>query len=68
MEKKQKSIKEALAFKFNDDSISKMVEEKEKFRKNPINYAMRKTRLQKNLEMAQTNGDAEKAEELKTVR
>ena len=67
MEKKQKSIKEALAFKFNDDSISKMVEEKEKFRKNPINYAMRKTRLQKNLEMAQTSGDAEKTEELKTV-
>ena len=44
-----------------------MVEEKEKFRKNPINYAMRKTRLQKVLEVAQTNGEVEKAEGLKTV-
>ena len=68
VEKKQKAIKEAQAFKFNDDSISKMVEEKEKFRKNPINYAMRKTRLQKMLEMAQTNGESDKADELKSVR
>lgn len=66
VEKKERSIKEAYAFKFNDDSISKMVEEKEKFRKNPINYAMRKTRLQKVLEVAQTNGEVEKAEGLKT--
>merc|ERR1719193_1122379 len=66
VEKKQKAIKEAQAFKFNDDSISKMVEEKEKFRKNPINYAMRKTRLQKMLEMAQTNGESDKADELKS--
>ena len=44
------------------------MEEKEKFRKNPINYAMRKTRLQKLLEIAQTNGEAERAEEVKTVR
>lgn len=66
VEKKQRAIKEALAFKFNDDSISKMVEEKEKFRKNPINYAMRKTRLQKMLEMAQTNSDDAEIEKLKT--
>jgi len=65
IEKKQKAIKEALAFKFNEAAISKMVEEKEKFRKNPINYAMRKTRLHKAKEIAEQSGEAEKAEDLK---
>uniref|UniRef100_A0A9L0TPC4 RNA polymerase-associated protein RTF1 homolog n=1 Tax=Equus caballus TaxID=9796 RepID=A0A9L0TPC4_HORSE len=45
--KKELSIKEALNYKFNDQDIEEIVKEKERFRKAPPNYAMKKTQLLK---------------------
>ncbi|TMS21450.1 RNA polymerase-associated protein RTF1-like protein [Larimichthys crocea] len=45
--KKEQSIKEALNYKFNDKDIEDIVKEKDRFRKAPPNYAMKKTQLLK---------------------
>uniref|UniRef100_A0A8C6L3J9 RTF1 homolog, Paf1/RNA polymerase II complex component n=1 Tax=Nothobranchius furzeri TaxID=105023 RepID=A0A8C6L3J9_NOTFU len=58
--KKEQSIKEALNYKFNDKDIEDIVKEKDRFRKAPPNYAMKKTQLLKDKAMAEENGDGEK--------
>ncbi|XP_014666217.1 PREDICTED: RNA polymerase-associated protein RTF1 homolog [Priapulus caudatus] len=44
---KEKDIQTAFNFKFTDKDIEQIVKEKDRFRKNPCNYAMRKANLQK---------------------
>ncbi|XP_024131043.1 RNA polymerase-associated protein RTF1 homolog [Oryzias melastigma] len=58
--KKEQSIKEAVNYKFNDKDIEDIVKEKDRFRKAPPNYAMKKTQLLKDKAMAEENGDGEK--------
>uniref|UniRef100_A0A8B9HA25 RNA polymerase-associated protein RTF1 homolog n=1 Tax=Astyanax mexicanus TaxID=7994 RepID=A0A8B9HA25_ASTMX len=58
--KKEQSIKEALNYKFNDKDIEDIVKEKDRFRKAPPNYAMKKTQLLKEKAMAEDNGDGDK--------
>ncbi|XP_054469467.1 RNA polymerase-associated protein RTF1 homolog [Anoplopoma fimbria] len=58
--KKEQSIKEALNYKFNDKDIEDIVKEKDRFRKAPPNYAMKKTQLLKDKAMAEESGDADK--------
>lgn len=58
--KKEQSIKEALNYKFNDKDIEDIVKEKDRFRKAPPNYAMKKTQLLKDKAMAEEVGDGDK--------
>uniref|UniRef100_A0A8C5GX21 RNA polymerase-associated protein RTF1 homolog n=1 Tax=Gouania willdenowi TaxID=441366 RepID=A0A8C5GX21_GOUWI len=58
--KKELSIKEAVNYKFNDKDIEDIVKEKDRFRKAPSNYAMKKTQLLKDKAMAEESGDGEK--------
>uniref|UniRef100_A0A9J7ZBQ2 RNA polymerase-associated protein RTF1 homolog n=1 Tax=Cyprinus carpio carpio TaxID=630221 RepID=A0A9J7ZBQ2_CYPCA len=62
--KKEQSIKEAVNYKFNDKDIEDIVKEKDRFRKAPPNYAMKKTQLLKEKAMAEESGDGEKAKVL----
>lgn len=62
--KKEQSIKEALNYKFNDKDIEDIVKEKDRFRKAPPNYAMKKTQLLKDKAMAEENGDGEKVKNI----
>lgn len=59
--KKEQTIKEALNYKFNDKDIEDIVKEKDRFRKAPPNYAMKKTQLLKDKAMAEESGDGDKA-------
>lgn len=58
--KKEQSIKEALNYKFNDKDIEDIVKEKDRFRKAPPNYAMKKTQLMKDKAMAEESGDGDR--------
>uniref|UniRef100_A0A8D0CE51 RNA polymerase-associated protein RTF1 homolog n=1 Tax=Salvator merianae TaxID=96440 RepID=A0A8D0CE51_SALMN len=62
--KKEMSIKEALNYKFNDQDIEEIVKEKERFRKAPPNYAMKKTQLLKEKAMAEDMGDQDRAKQI----
>ncbi|XP_041430300.1 RNA polymerase-associated protein RTF1 homolog isoform X1 [Xenopus laevis] len=62
--KKDVSIKEAMNYKFNDQDIEDIVKEKERFRKAPSNYAMKKTQLLKDKAMAEEAGDQDKAKQI----
>lgn len=64
IEQKLKDIKEALAFEYKDEDIEKILEEKNRFRAFPTNYAMRKTELMKRREEAQSRGDEDTVREL----
>merc|ERR1712083_1068497 len=56
----------ALNFSFTSDDVDKMVAQKEKFQRNPVNYAMRKARLIKDKEVAIGQGDDERAKQMET--
>ncbi|XP_070613326.1 RNA polymerase-associated protein RTF1 homolog [Erythrolamprus reginae] len=62
--KKEVSIKEALNYKFNDQDIEEIVKEKERFRKAPPNYAMKKTQLLKEKAMAEDLGEQDRAKQI----
>lgn len=57
IDKKAKSIQEALNYKFKENDIEEIVAEKQKFKKNPHNYAIKKTFLLKQKEVADLEGD-----------
>merc|ERR1712156_251860 len=61
---KSKEIKQAMNYSFTSDDVDKMVAQKEKFQRNPVNYAMRKARLIKDKEVALGQGDDERAKEV----
>ncbi|MEE6491958.1 hypothetical protein FKM82_016439 [Ascaphus truei] len=62
--KKEVTIKEAMNYKFNDQDIEEIVKEKERFRKAPPNYAMKKTQLLKEKAMAEEAGDQDKVKQI----
>ncbi|XP_068624374.1 RNA polymerase-associated protein Rtf1-like [Battus philenor] len=57
-------VKEALMYEFKEEDIEKIVAEKERFRSHPTNYAMKKTQLMKERDVAQLRGDDELVMEL----
>lgn len=64
IERKQKDIKEALNYEFKDEDVDKIIEEKNRFRNRPTNYAMRKTCLMKERDAAMLRGDYDVAQDL----
>lgn len=58
IKKKTISMQKQKAQKMQDSDIDHIVKQKQKFRKNPFNYAMKKTVLLKEKEMAETMGDS----------
>ncbi|KAL4656207.1 hypothetical protein GN956_G5643 [Arapaima gigas] len=62
--KKEQAIKEAVNYKFNDKDIEDIVKEKDRFRKAPPNYAMKKTQLLKEKAMAEESGDGERVKQI----
>ncbi|XP_073422858.1 RNA polymerase-associated protein RTF1 homolog [Dendrobates tinctorius] len=62
--KKEVTIKEAMNYKFNDQDIEDIVKEKERFRKAPPNYAMKKTQLLKDKAMAEEAGEQDRAKRI----
>lgn len=48
-------------YEFNEEDVTKIIQEKDKFRPHPTNYAMKKTQLMKERDEAQHRGDSELA-------
>ncbi|PZC82929.1 RNA polymerase-associated protein Rtf1 isoform X1 [Helicoverpa armigera] len=61
---KIQEVKEALMYEFKEEDIEKIVAEKDRFRSHPTNYAMKKTQLMKERDVAQLRGDDETVMEL----
>lgn len=57
--RKLKDLQSAHAYKFKDSDVDKIVAEKSRFKKNPHNYALKKTELLKKREEAEINGHLE---------
>lgn len=64
--RKLKDLQDAHQYKFKDDDVDTIVAEKQRFKKNPHNYAVKKTQLMKSREMAELEGDHEKSQQLQT--
>ncbi|XP_046491657.1 RNA polymerase-associated protein Rtf1 [Neodiprion pinetum] len=64
IEHKLKDIKEALVYEFKEEDIEKIVREKERFKQNPSNYAMKKAQLMRERDAANCRGDDETASRL----
>ncbi|GFG29822.1 hypothetical protein Cfor_00245 [Coptotermes formosanus] len=57
LDQKLKDIKEAMIYEFKEEDIEQIVREKQRFKQTPYNYAMTKTQLLKERDMAQSRGD-----------
>lgn len=64
IEKKANDIKEAIVYEFKDEDVHKIIEEKNRFRKYPTNFAMKKTVLMKEREAAVIRGEDERAADI----
>lgn len=64
IEQKLSDIKVALNYEFKDEDVDKIIEEKNRFRNRPTNYAMKKTCLMKERDAALLRGDYELSQEL----
>lgn len=64
IERKQAEMKEALVYEFKDEDVQKIIEEKNRFRKHPTNYAMKKTCLMKERHAAILRGEDDLARDL----
>uniref|UniRef100_A0A2R5LKV4 Putative rna polymerase-associated protein rtf1 n=1 Tax=Ornithodoros turicata TaxID=34597 RepID=A0A2R5LKV4_9ACAR len=62
--RKVKDIEGALNYEYKEADVERIVTEKQRFKRNPHNYAMRKTQLMKQKEMADLAGDDEEAQRL----
>ncbi|KAL1517518.1 hypothetical protein ABEB36_001274 [Hypothenemus hampei] len=60
---KQADIKEAVSYEFNEQDVERIIKEKERFKPNPHNYAMRKAGLMKERDAAVARGDDDYARE-----
>lgn len=64
IERKCKDIHKAVVYEFKEDDVEKIIREKERFKTNPYNYAMKKTQYMKEKEEAQQKGDEGLVQEL----
>ncbi|XP_078480967.1 RNA polymerase-associated protein RTF1 homolog isoform X1 [Ciona intestinalis] len=62
--KKQSAMQKAIQYNIKDKDIDHIIKEKTKFRKNPFNYAMKKTTLLKQKEMAEVQGDGDETKRI----
>ncbi|CAK9293506.1 unnamed protein product [Gordionus sp. m RMFG-2023] len=62
---KERDIKAALNYSFKEEDVDKIINEKLRFKKNPYNFAMKKSILLKTKEEAESLGDDEKVFEIK---
>lgn len=62
--RKVKDIQDALNYQYKESDVETIVSEKQRFQRNPHNYAVRKTQLMKQKEMAEQKGDHEEAQRL----
>ena len=63
---KSSEIKKAVNYNYTSEDVEKIVQMKERFKKNPVNYAMAKARMMKEKEIALANGEEERAHELES--
>lgn len=63
-ESKKRHIQNALNYTFSENEIELIVQEKNKFNKRPVNFAVKKTQLLKEKEMAELNNDMEKVDRI----
>ncbi|KAI5742941.1 hypothetical protein M8J77_012895 [Diaphorina citri] len=61
VEKKSKEIQNGMMYQWKEEDVEQIVREKERFKPTPYNYAMKKTQLMKERDMAQSKGDDEEA-------
>lgn len=64
IERKRKEIKDAIAYEFTDASVQYVLDEKNRLRQNPINYARSKLDLIKKRDAAILSGDDEVVRDL----
>lgn len=64
IEQKKKDVATALNYEFKDEDIDKIIEEKNRFRAHPTNYAMKKTQLMKDRDAAMNQGNEELANDI----
>ncbi|KAG5679601.1 hypothetical protein PVAND_009161 [Polypedilum vanderplanki] len=64
IEQKKKDIQAAINYEFKDEDIDRIIEEKNRFRAHPTNYAMKKTQLMKDRDAAINHGNEELANEI----
>ncbi|CAF3499645.1 unnamed protein product [Rotaria sp. Silwood1] len=65
VDNKRKEINKFKQYVFSNREITKIVEEKKRFRKAPINYAMTKQELLKEIDIARDENDIKKENELR---
>lgn len=58
--RKQKEIQDAFNYKYTDSDINLMVKEKQRFKRQPTNFAFQKAKLLREKEDAEQNGDSER--------
>lgn len=61
---KSAEVKKAIGYEYSSADVDTMIAKKEKFKKNPVNYAMRKAKLMKEKEIALAEHDNERADKL----
>lgn len=64
IDQKLRDIKEAVHYEFKDEDVNKIIEEKNRFRQRPTNYAMKKTCLMKERDAALLRGENDLAQDL----
>lgn len=62
--RKLKDVQDALNYQYKESDVETIVSEKQRFQRNPRNYAVKKTQLMKQKEMAMLKGDQEEAQRL----
>lgn len=62
--KKRNDIQNAINYSYKDSDIEAIVKEKEKFKSNPVNFAVKKTELLKQKEMAEQLGNLDDVEKI----
>lgn len=61
---KSQEIKKAMNYEYSSADVDAMIQKKEKFNKNPVNYAMKKAYLMKEKEIALADHNDERANQL----
>ncbi|EDV20240.1 uncharacterized protein TRIADDRAFT_61226 [Trichoplax adhaerens] len=66
VDKKKEDIIRAANYNFDDADIDEIIAEKDKFRKNPSNFAVKQSKLEQAMEAAQYRGDEDEVNRIKS--
>ncbi|CAO1413108.1 unnamed protein product [Diamesa serratosioi] len=64
IEQKKKDIQLAMSYEFREEDVNRIIQEKDRFRAHPTNYAMKKTQLMKERDAAQLRGEDDLANDI----